>query len=137
MQYGSSGIIKKIDALGRFPFPASIPNRWKGKKIEIMLNKKDGMIIISELSTNTSGSDVMFVRDIDTYKRIVIPSDIRKALNISAGDELEILYTNDDKYIALKPVSVSCSICHIKGKDLFTIKDEQVCEGCIEFIKSL
>lgn len=73
------------------------------------------------------------MRKVDQLGRVVIPKEIRTALDIEDDkDSLEI-YVEDDKII-LKKFAAGCAFC---GKDgvLSTFKNKTICSDCIKEIK--
>lgn len=67
------------------------------------------------------------IRTIDSVGRIVIPMDLRKALEIKEWDELRIFRDHDRIVMEKnKPVCIFCG----SGKDLVTFKDRNVCQKC-------
>ncbi|MDG2861129.1 AbrB/MazE/SpoVT family DNA-binding domain-containing protein, partial [Vibrio parahaemolyticus] len=69
------------------------------------------------------------VRKVDELGRIVIPIELRRTLNISVKDPLEI-FVEDDKII-LRKFSPSCTFCN-ETKDVIEFKGKNVCPKCIE-----
>ncbi|GHU37107.1 SpoVT/AbrB family regulatory protein [Clostridia bacterium] len=69
------------------------------------------------------------VRKVDELGRVVLPAEIRKNLNISLRDPIEI-YTKDD-LIYLRKYQFSCVICgelnHLK---LFN--EKHICKDCVK-----
>ena len=66
-------------------------------------------------------------RKIDVLGRIVVPSEIRKSLNLVEGDQLDI--TLDEGRIILEPANNSCRLCGTRS-DLKPFGDKSVCAGC-------
>ena len=75
------------------------------------------------------------VRRIDELGRIVIPKEIRRILHIRETDPLEI-YTDNDGQIILKKYQPACIFCG-SGDDVHRIHDKNVCQSCIDELKSL
>ncbi len=73
------------------------------------------------------------IRTIDSVGRIVIPMDLRKALDIHEWDELRI-YRDHDHIIVEKnnPVCIFCG----SGKDLIFYKEKYVCKKCLKGIQA-
>lgn len=73
-------------------------------------------------------------RGLDSLGRVVVPMSIRKMLNITTDDTLEI-YTEGDKIIIKKytPFCVFCGseneICDYEGR--------KICKSCINKIKEM
>lgn len=68
------------------------------------------------------------VRRVDELGRIVLPIELRRTLNISEKDSLEI-YVDDDSII-LKKYEPCCIFCG-ESKDVFVFKGKNVCPKCI------
>ncbi|MDR0930386.1 MAG: AbrB/MazE/SpoVT family DNA-binding domain-containing protein [Clostridiales bacterium] len=68
------------------------------------------------------------VRKIDELGRIVLPMELRKTLDISVRDPMEIFVEGDA--IILKKYQPTCIFCGSSSKtSLF--KDKYVCEKCL------
>ena len=67
------------------------------------------------------------VRPIDDLGRIVLPIELRKAMNINRRDLLEIFV--DDSSIILKKYDKSCVFCG-NAKDIIHFKGKNVCSDC-------
>ena len=73
-----------------------------------------------------------FVRKIDELGRLVIPIEIRKALDINEKDSLGISLNGDSIFI--KKEKKSCVFCnsHLELKSFF---EKNICRSCIEKLK--
>ena len=73
-------------------------------------------------------------RPIDELGRIVIPKEIRNALDMRPKDEIEI-YIEDGNMI-MRKASPSCAIC---GKDgeLLPFSEKYVCSDCLKKLHEL
>ncbi len=70
-----------------------------------------------------------YVRPIDKLGRLVIPSDIRKTLDLEDGVSLEF-FTDGDSII-LKKYRPACIFC--KSDDsIFSFKGHMICKSCLE-----
>jgi len=67
------------------------------------------------------------VRKVDELGRIVLPVELRRMLDISERDELEI-YLDDDK-IVLKRYEPSCIFCG-RAAELMFYRGKTVCTDC-------
>ena len=74
------------------------------------------------------------VRNIDELGRIVIPKEMRRKMDISNNDPVEI-FVEDDKIILVK-YSVSCTFC---GSNLGVsdFRGKRLCADCISQIKAM
>lgn len=80
---------------------------------------------------NTTG----IIRRIDNLGRVVVPKEIRKVLEISEGDPVEISLEGDLIYIQ-KP-SFVCKFCNKKLTDNELESKFKICSSCRDEIKSL
>ena len=71
------------------------------------------------------------VRRVDELGRIVIPKEIRQALEIKIKESMEIYI--DGNFIILKKVEDSCIFCG-KNKYISEFNDKIVCAECIQSI---
>ena len=74
------------------------------------------------------------VRQLDALGRVVLPIELRRTLDISTRDMLEILVEGDS--IILRKYEPNCHFCG-SGTGLTTYKDKQICKRCLSEIKSL
>lgn len=72
-------------------------------------------------------------REIDAAGRIVISKDIRKHLNIKAGDVLHI--EADSECITIKKAESKCIFCN-SSENLIDYMDKHICKECLKKIKS-
>lgn len=69
------------------------------------------------------------VRKVDELGRIVLPSELRKTLNINVKDTLEI-YTSGDSII-LKKYFPACIFCG-SADDITDFKGKNICNNCLK-----
>lgn len=82
------------------------------------------------------------VRKIDNLGRIVLPSELRKKLNIEIKDAVEIYVSGDS--IILKKYFPACVFCG-EANDIISYRDKNICSNCLkeinendeEFIKTV
>ena len=72
------------------------------------------------------------IRTIDSVGRIVIPMDLRKALDIHEWDELRIFRDHDR--IVVEKNNPACTFCR-SSKDLIPFKDKFICRKCLGEVK--
>lgn len=133
MEFSYSGVIKKMDTLGRILLPKKMGKRM-GKDIDITV---DDDIILLKPSEKVPG--VRFTRKVDTLNRVVIPSEIRERLNIQPDDKLELLLYKNDDIIGLRIYHDKCCICGLDetlDRELFNVRGKRMCGVCIEHIKA-
>ncbi len=68
------------------------------------------------------------VRQVDGLGRIVLPIELRRTLDISIKDSLEI-YVEDDAII-LKKYAPACSFCN-NASDIRQFKGKNICADCL------
>ena len=71
------------------------------------------------------------IRKIDELGRIVLPIELRRKMDISEKDSLEIYVDGDS--IILKKYEPACIFCG-STSDLITFKDKKVCSVCAKKI---
>lgn len=74
---------------------------------------------------------VGIVRQIDSLGRIVIPKELRRTLDISEGDALELFI--EDNTIILRKYNPACIICGT-AKNIVTYKGRNFCPDCVREI---
>lgn len=72
------------------------------------------------------------IRKVDELGQVALPIELRKLLDISNKDYLEIFIENDT--LTLKKYIHRCSHCHGSG-DLIKIKGNLICRNCILLFK--
>ncbi|NLZ54855.1 MAG: AbrB/MazE/SpoVT family DNA-binding domain-containing protein [Thermoanaerobacteraceae bacterium] len=72
------------------------------------------------------------VRKVDDLGRVVIPIELRRTLDISEKDPLEI-YVDTDKII-LKKYLPACLFCG-NAEDLVSFRGKSICKSCASAIK--
>ncbi len=77
------------------------------------------------------------VRNCDTVGRVTVPVAIRKYLNISPGDNIEV-YTYDH-CIILDKYDNQCIFCNkiLTGKNQKLYKNKAVCLDCIDELRKI
>ena len=73
-----------------------------------------------------------FVRKIDELGRIVLPIEIRQALEIKEKDPLEIFFKDDGIFI--KKNIPSCIFCN-SNIELKSFSEKNICNNCINKLK--
>ena len=72
------------------------------------------------------------VRKVDELGRIVLPIELRRTLDISLRDPLEIYVEGD--CIVLKKYNPTCIFCGSK-EDILVYHEKNICGKCIEELK--
>jgi len=68
------------------------------------------------------------IRKVDDLGRIVLPIELRRVLDISERDELEIYMENDR--IILQKFEPACVFCG-SSRSLISYRAKNVCQGCV------
>ncbi len=68
------------------------------------------------------------IRKVDDLGRIVLPIELRRVLDISERDELEIYMENDR--IILQKFEPACLFCG-SSQNLITYRRKNVCQECV------
>ncbi|MBQ8914872.1 MAG: AbrB/MazE/SpoVT family DNA-binding domain-containing protein [Clostridia bacterium] len=74
------------------------------------------------------------VRKIDELGRIVLPIEIRKMMDLSPGNGVEIF--SDKDRIILQKYAPSCIFCG-EADNIVIYKDKRVCKACLEEMKGI
>lgn len=74
------------------------------------------------------------VRKVDELGRIVLPIELRRTLDISERDALEIYV--DGSSIVLRKYQPSCIFCG-NAKNVLNYKNKNICPNCLKQIKTL
>ena len=72
-------------------------------------------------------------REIDKAGRIVISKDIRRHLNIQAGDILQI--NADNECITIKKAEAKCVFCNAL-ENLTEFEEKYICSDCLAKLRS-
>ena len=73
------------------------------------------------------------VRKVDELGRVVLPIEMRRTLDISEKDALEIYVEGES--IILRKYQSACVFCD-STKDIVNFKGRNVCASCIEKLKN-
>ncbi len=74
------------------------------------------------------------VRQIDKLGRLVLPSDIRKSLNIVNGVDSVEFFVDDDAVI-IKKYRPACIFCG-SADNIISYKNSNVCESCLDELRN-
>jgi len=127
----NTGIIRKLDGLGRVVIPIEIRTEKDIKEkdpVEIYLDRND--IVMRKVEGNVSETGIK--RLVDELGRVVIPIEIRTVLELEEGDKLE-LFLEKEKMIFRKH-HIRCMYCGNK-KAVDKLLEKPVCENCIQKLK--
>lgn len=70
------------------------------------------------------------VRAVDDLGRVVIPKELRRTLNLAAGDAVEISVDAENGWVVLESYVVSCAFCG-NTEDLNNLMGRAICENCV------
>ena len=74
------------------------------------------------------------VRKVDELGRIVLPIELRRTLDISEKDSLEIYV--DGTSVILKKFRSSCIFCNAT-KDVVSFREKNICQKCLREMSKL
>lgn len=126
----STGIVRRIDDLGRLVFPIEIRKILgidTGDKIEIYT--ADNKIICRKYIAEMGQNAVGVVRPLDSLGRAVIPMEMRKMLSLPVKAAMQIFMDGDA--IVLAEYEEKCVFCG-GGDGLADFKNKKVCASCRE-----
>ncbi|MGG0176503.1 AbrB/MazE/SpoVT family DNA-binding domain-containing protein [Gottfriedia acidiceleris] len=107
----STGIIRKLDDLGRIVLPKELRNTMNlENNAPFEIHFEEGMIILTKYDDNSGLSGI--VRRLDDLGRIVLPKELRKMLNLNKYEPFEVFI--EEQKIILKQF-VSSNACMITG----------------------
>ena len=72
------------------------------------------------------------VRKMDTLGRIVVPIEMRRILDISSKDDIEIIAENDS--IVLRKYEPTCVFCK-SNENIARFKTKNICAACLADLK--
>jgi len=131
----STGIVRKVDQLGRIVIPKELRRTLKIVEIEdsMEIYIEESMIILKKYSPDSGVTGV--VRRVDQLGRIVLPIELRRRLDIiEERDALEI-YVDEDSII-LKKYEPACIFCG-NARNVFVFKTKNICPSCLDELKEL
>ena len=73
------------------------------------------------------------VRQIDKLGRLVLPSDIRRMLNIKDGSDSVEFFVYEDS-VVIKKYRPACIFCN-SANNIQTYKNQSVCQTCLDEIR--
>ncbi len=129
----STGIVRKVDQLGRVVLPKELRKTLNIKEVEDSLEiyVEDNRIVLRKYDEEEGVSGI--VRRVDQLGRIVLPIELRRNMNIAEEkDSLEIFV--DQNKIVLKKYEPACIFCG-NAKNVFVFKGKNICPECVEELK--
>ena len=70
------------------------------------------------------------VRQIDKLGRLVLPSDIRRMLNIKDGSDSVEFFVDEDS-VVIKKYRPACIFCN-SANNIQTYKNQSICQSCLD-----
>lgn len=131
----STGIVRKVDQLGRIVIPKELRKTLRIVEIEDSLEiyLEDGTIALKKLTPGTKASGI--ARKVDQLGRIVLPVELRRNLDIiEEKDALEIFIENN--LIFLKKYEPACVFC-LNARNVFSFKGRNICRTCLKELKEV
>lgn len=131
----ATGIIRRIDDLGRLVFPIEIRRVLdinEDDRIEIYV--VDNKIVCKKYINDGRVINTSVIRPVDALGRTVIPMEVRKLLNLPVKAKMQIFI--DGNAIVLKQFEDKCVFCGSE-ENLVSFKDKKLCPDCIEMIKQI
>lgn len=125
----NTGIIKKVDELGRFVIPSKLRKTleiYTGCQFEVYTD--DDYIILKKYNNEGKRNEGAILRLVDELGRLVIPKEIRESYRIYEKTGLEI-YLEEDTII-LKKHEKTCIFCN-ETNNLKKFKKKLVCSKCL------
>ena len=131
----ATGIIRRIDDLGRLVFPIEIRKILginEGDKIEIYV--AENKIVCRKYTGGEGELNTGVVRPVDSLGRTVIPMELRKMLALPQRAQMQIFIDADA--IILRQYESKCVFCS-NDENLIPFKDKKICPSCKEQISKL
>ena len=131
----STGIVRKIDQLGRIVIPKELRKSLNIREIDDSLEiyVEENSVILRKLYNNEKSHGIC--RKVDQLGRIVLPIEIRRNLDITEEkDALEIFV--DENFIYLKKYEPACIFCS-NARNVFNFKGKNICRACLSEIKEI
>lgn len=135
----NTGLIRRVDEVGRVVIPIEIRNGFNIKEKDPMEIYVDNNFIILKRCDLDCFEDTILnsgrlIRRVDELGRVVIPIEIRNRFDIKEKDSMEI-YTRDGS-IALKKYEPFCVFCG-STENLIDFKDKLICSNCKNKINTI
>lgn len=132
----STGIVRKIDNLGRIVLPAELRSALDIRHNTPIEIYTDYYCVILKKQHNEAGilESTKIVRKVDNLGRIVLPVELRSALDFQNESPIEIF--TDDNCIILKKYQPSCIFCG-EARDVIEFEGKIICSACLKKLKEL
>lgn len=125
-QMRSTGVIRKMDTLGRYTIPISLRRLIDIENDgEIAIYQKESYIVIRKVDEE---GDLVQTRRKDQLGRVVIPSEMRKNLGLEINSMVEFFTKGNEIY--LLPWQPGCFCCG-QTSDVVIFHGKKLCRNCI------
>lgn len=131
----STGIVRRIDQLGRIVVPKEIRRAFNIVEIKDSLEiyLENGTIVLEKIKPGQVSGGVS--RKVDQLGRIVLPVELRRNIDlIEEKDSLEVFI--EDERIILKKYHPACVFCS-NARNIFSFKGKNICIECLEDLKEV
>jgi len=131
----STGIVRKVDQLGRIVIPKELRRTLQIVEIEDSLEifVENDTIVLKKYDENADIYGV--IRRVDQLGRIVLPIELRRKLDILVEkDSLEIYVEGNS--VILKKYEPACIFCG-NARNVFIFKGKNICTSCIKEIQEI
>lgn len=131
----STGIVRKVDQLGRIVIPKELRRTLQIVEIEDSLEifVENDTIVLKKYNENADIYGV--IRRVDQLGRIVLPIELRRKLDILVEkDSLEIYVEGNS--VILKKYEPACIFCG-NARNVFIFKGKNICPSCIKEIQEI
>lgn len=125
-----SGIIRKVDKLGRIVIPIEFRENVIEGETPIKIYNIEDYVVVEVLDRKSDN----YIKKFDNLGRIVVKVEIRKKLKWKKDNEIKI-WKYGNKFI-LHKIKKKCVFCGNEN-NLIEYKEELLCEKCKEKIKSI
>ncbi|MFB7138508.1 MULTISPECIES: AbrB/MazE/SpoVT family DNA-binding domain-containing protein [unclassified Bacillus (in: firmicutes)] len=121
----STGIIRKLDDLGRIVLPKELRITMNlGNNAPFEIHFEDGMIILTKYDETSGLSGI--VRRLDDLGRIVLPKELRNMLNLNKYEPFEV-FVDEDKIILKQFVaSNACMVTGVVDENNFSFDSGKI-----------
>lgn len=124
----NTGIIRKLDELGRIVLPITLRETLQLKEGDLFeIYVVNDYLIMNKLDTKEKPKGMIY-RKLDELGRIVIPIEIRRKYDFLFNDNFEIYI--EESSIALKKYKNTCLFCN-GTENLIEFKEKLLCLKCI------
>lgn len=126
----ATGVVRKIDELGRLVVPMEIRREFGLlgiEKVDIYLDAKFPECIVVE-KFDEEASAIGVARNLDNLGRFVVPMEMRR--NFCIGDRCALEFFTENNKIYIKKYNPGCIFCDDINNTV-EYKGRKVCKNCI------